>query len=407
MKKIYPCVVGLGYVGLPLFVRLKKKFCTIGYDTDKNRIKFLLKKKDKNKEFSKKDLILQNSSIITNNEKKIKDSNFYIVTVPTPITKKQEPDLKYLKSALTIIGKNLKQGDIVFIESTIYPSVTQSICIPILEKESRLKSNKDFIVGYSSERINPGDKKHSVENIKKVVAIETNKNNILYKVKAIYKTISKKIVLSKFIKEAETSKVIENVQRDLNIALMNEIFLICEKLKINFNEVKKLALTKWNFHNYSPGLVGGHCLPVDPYYLAYIAKKKNYPSNVILSGRKVNNNMKKYIIKKIFNILKKKNFNCKILLFGATYKANVADSRNSISLNIYKFLKNKFHKKIFCIDTFIDPKLAKKYKILNKVDKTKYDYFIPLVSHTNMNFIYKKLYKNNKNLKLINLIPSG
>ncbi len=406
MKKIFPCVVGLGYVGLPLFVRLKKKFSTIGYDTDKNRINLLLKKKDKNKEFFKKDLKLENNSLLTNDKKKIRKSNFYIITVPTPVNKKNEPDLKFLKNALTIVGKNLKQDDIVFIESTIYPSITQDFCIPILEKESGLKSKKNFIIGYSSERINPGDKKHSVENINKVVAVETQKKKVLYKVKKIYKTISKKIILSKFIKEAETSKVIENVQRDLNIALMNEIFLICEKLKINFNEVKRLALTKWNFHNYSPGLVGGHCLPVDPYYLAYIARKKNYPSNIILSGRKVNNNMKNFIINKIINILKKNNFNSKILLFGATYKSNVADSRNSIPLNVYKYLKKKFKEKIFCMDTYIDSRLAKKYKIINKVGKIKYDYFIPLVSHKNKDLIYKKLYKNNKKIKLINLLPS-
>jgi len=406
MKKIYPCVVGLGYVGLPLFVRLKKKFCTIGFDIDKDRINFLLKKKDQNREFSKKDLVLQNNSVITDDKKKIKKSNFFIVTVPTPVNKKFKPDLKFLKNALTIIGKNLKKNDIVFIESTIYPSVTQNFCMPILEKESGLKNNKDFIIGYSSERINPGDKKHSVENINKVVAIETNKKNVLHKVRLVYNIISKKIILSKFIKEAETSKVIENIQRDLNIALMNEIFLICEKLKINFDEVKKLALTKWNFHNYSPGLVGGHCLPVDPYYLAHIAKKKNYPSNVILSGRKVNNSMKKYIIKKITDILKINRFNSKILLFGASYKANVADSRNSIPLNVYKFLKKKYNKKIFCIDTFIDSKLAKDLHILNKIDKVKYDYFIPLVFHKNMNLIFKKAFKNNKKIKLINLIPS-
>ena len=274
MKKIYPCVVGLGYVGLPLFVRLKNKFSTIGFDINKDRVGYLLKKQDQNKEFSKNDLILKNNSVITNNVKNIKKANFFIVTVPTPVNQKFEPDLKFLKDAVTIIGKNLKKDDIIFIESTIYPSVTQNFCIPILERESKLKINKDFIIGYSSERINPGDKKHSVENINKVVAIETNNKKILKKVKTVYKIISKKIILSKFIKEAETSKVIENIQRDLNIALMNEIFLICEKLKINFNEVKKLALTKWNFHNYSPGLVGGHCLPVDPYYLAYIAKKK-------------------------------------------------------------------------------------------------------------------------------------
>ena len=252
MKKIYPCIVGLGYVGLPLFVRLKNKFSTIGFDINKERVNYLLKKHDQNKEFNKKDLILKNSSLITNNVKKIKKSNFFIVTVPTPVNQKFEPDLKFLRDALTIIGKNLKKDDIIFVESTIYPSVTQNFCVPILERISKLKINKDFIIGYSSERINHGDKKHSVENINKVVAIETNDKKILKKVKSVYKVISKKIILTKFIKEAETSKVIENIQRDLNIALMNEIFLICEKLKINFNEVKKLALTKWNFHNYSP-----------------------------------------------------------------------------------------------------------------------------------------------------------
>ncbi len=406
MKKIYPCVVGLGYVGLPLFVRLKNKFSTIGFDINKDRVGYLLKKQDQNKEFSKNDLILKNNSVITNNVKNIKKANFFIVTVPTPVNQKFEPDLKFLKDAVTIIGKNLKKDDIIFIESTIYPSVTQNFCIPILERESKLKINKDFIIGYSSERINPGDKKHSVENINKVVAIETNDKKILKKVKTVYKIISKKIILSKFIKEAETSKVIENIQRDLNIALMNEIFLICEKLKINFNEVKKLALTKWNFHNYSPGLVGGHCLPVDPYYLAYIAKKKNYPSEVILSGRKVNNNMKKYIIKKITELLKKNKFNAKILLFGASYKPNVADIRNSIPLNVYKFLKKKYRKKIFCIDTFVELKIAKKLHILNKIDKIKYDYFIPLVFHKNMKLIFKKVLKNNKKIKFLNLIPS-
>ena len=406
MKKIYPCVVGLGYVGLPLFVRLKNKFSTIGFDINKDRVAYLLKKQDQNKEFSKNDLILKNNSVITNNVKNIKKANFFIVTVPTPVNQKFEPDLKFLKNAVTIIGKNLKKDDIIFIESTIYPSVTQNFCIPILERESKLKINKDFIIGYSSERINPGDRKHSVENINKVVAIETNNKKILKKVKTVYKIISKKIILSKFIKEAETSKVIENIQRDLNIALMNEIFLICEKLKINFNEVKKLALTKWNFHNYSPGLVGGHCLPVDPYYLAYIAKKKNYPSEVILSGRKVNNNMKKYIIKKITELIKKNKFNTKILLFGASYKPNVADIRNSIPLNVYKFLKKKYRKKIFCIDTFVELKIAKKLHILNKIDKIKYDYFIPLVFHKNMKLIFKKVLKNNKKIKFLNLIPS-
>ncbi len=406
MKKIYPCIIGLGYVGLPLFIRLKRRFFTTGYDINKDRVNSLLNKKDKNKEFSKKSLILKNNSTITNNQTKLKKCNFFIVAVPTPVDKKFNPDLKCLKDALTIVGKNLNKGDIVFIESTIYPSVTQNICTPILEKKSGLKNNKDFNIGYSSERINPGDKKYSIENINKVVAIETNEKKVLQRVSSVYKIISKKIIFSKFIKEAETSKVIENIQRDLNIALMNEIFLICEKLKINFSEVKKLALTKWNFHNYSPGLVGGHCLPVDPYYLAHIAKKKNYPSNVILSGRKVNNNMKNYIIKKITSLLKIKKFKAKILLFGASYKPNVADIRNSIPLSVYKLLKKKYKNRIFCIDTFVDLKIAKNLNILSKINKMKYDYFIPLVFHKNMNLIFKKALKNNKQIKFINLISS-
>ena len=341
MNKIYPCIIGLGYVGLPIFVRLKKKFKTLGFDIDSNRIKSLSAKVDKNKEFKKKELSLDNKSIITDNSKFLKDSNFFIITVPTPVYKNYKPNLNPLVEASKLVGKNLNSGDIVFVESTIYPTVTKDICLPIIEKYSGLKNKIDFDIGYSSERINPGDKIHSIENIKKVVSIETDNKTILKKVVNIYKTIAKKIIISKHIKEAETSKVIENVQRDLNIALMNEIFMICERLNINFNEVKRLALTKWNFHNYSPGLVGGHCLPVDPYYLAHIAKKNKYSANIILSGRKVNNEMQNYIINKIIRLTKIKEKKKKIILFGASYKPNVADVRNSIPMEIWKKLKKK------------------------------------------------------------------
>jgi len=403
MTKIYPCIIGLGYVGLPLFVRLKKKFQTIGFDTDLNRIKYLNRKVDKNREYDKKDLVLNNKSILTNKSFSLKKSNFFIITVPTPVKKNFMPDLTHLKSASRVVGKNLKKNDIVFVESTIYPSVTQKICLKIIEKFSGLKSKKDFNIGYSSERINPGDKKHSVENIKKVVAIETSSKEILNRVLLVYRTITKKLIISKYIKEAETSKVIENIQRDLNIALMNEIYLICEKLEINFKEVKRLALSKWNFHNYSPGLVGGHCLPVDPYYLAHIAKQKNYPSKVILSGREINNGMEKYIIDKIIKITKIKTKSKKVLLFGITYKSDVADIRNSIPLNIWNKLKIKYKKKIDCVDSCVDKEVAKKNNIIAHVKKEKYDYFIPLVKHKDFDSQFKKAKINNKKIKLIDL----
>ncbi len=401
MNKIYPCIIGLGYVGLPIFVRLKKKFKTLGFDIDSNRIKSLSAKVDKNKEFKKKELSLDNKSIITDNSKFLKDSNFFIITVPTPVYKNYKPNLNPLVEASKLVGKNLNSGDIVFVESTIYPTVTKDICLPIIEKYSGLKNKIDFDIGYSSERINPGDKIHSIENIKKVVSIETDNKTILKKVVNIYKTIAKKIIISKHIKEAETSKVIENVQRDLNIALMNEIFMICERLNINFNEVKRLALTKWNFHNYSPGLVGGHCLPVDPYYLAHIAKKNKYSANIILSGRKVNNEMQNYIINKIIRLTKIKEKKKKIILFGASYKPNVADVRNSIPMEIWKKLKKKFNNNVYCIDSIIDPPIAKKHNILTNVGNLKVDYFIPLVKHNNLNLQFKRAKANNKKIKLI------
>jgi UDP-N-acetyl-D-glucosamine/UDP-N-acetyl-D-galactosamine dehydrogenase len=403
MNKIYPCVIGLGYVGLPIFVRLKKKFQTIGFDVDPNRVNSLLQKVDKNKEFKKTQLSLDKASIISCNNKDLKNSNFFIITVPTPVHKNYMPNLKPLKEASKLVGKNLKKGDIVFIESTIYPSVTKDICLPIIEKNSDLKNKIDFDIGYSSERINPGDKTHSIENIKKVVSIETNNKKVLKKVLNIYKTIAKKIIISKHIKEAETSKVIENVQRDLNIALMNEIFLICEKLDINFSEVKRLALTKWNFHDYSPGLVGGHCLPVDPYYLAHIAKKNKYSSNVILSGRKVNNGMQNYIINKIIRLTKSKKKNKKILLFGVSYKSNVADVRNSIPMEIWKKMKKKYKNNIYCVDSVIDERIAKKNNILSSVGNLKIDCFIALVNHKDLNLQFKKAKAKNKDIKFINL----
>ena len=269
---IRPCVIGLGYVGLPVLLNLSKKFNTSGFDINSLRIKNLKKNFDSTKEYSKYDLKKLDKTKLTSNYEDIKRSNFYIICVPTPINIKKEPDLNPLISACKIVAKVLKRNDIIVFESTVYPGTTESICIPIIEKFSGLNYDlDDFIVCYSPERVNPGDTKHSLSKINKIIAVpKKNKKKEIIKV---YKNLCKKLIISENIAETETSKVIENIQRDINIALMNEIYIFCEKLKISFQQVQKLASTKWNFVRYDPGLVGGHCLPVDPYYFSHIAKK--------------------------------------------------------------------------------------------------------------------------------------
>ena len=306
-KKILPCVLGLGYVGMPIFNILNKKFKTVGFDTNKSRINELKNKKDRNNEFSKKELVLKNKSLFSFLEKDIKNCNFFIICVPTPIFRNKKPDLKPLKKVSNIISKYLKSGDIIFFESTVYPGVTNQLIKNILEKKSKLKNSKDFWTGYSPERINPGDKNKTIKKINKIVAINSNDKEINYKIKRIYKNLSKKIFYTNSLEEAELSKVIENVQRDINIAFMNEILQISEKLKVDFFRVVNLASTKWNFLKFNPGLVGGHCLPVDPYYLYYAAKKKKLEASFLLSGRNVNNNMEKFVLNKIYSEIKKIN----------------------------------------------------------------------------------------------------
>ena len=299
MKKIYPCVVGLGYVGLPLFISLKKKFKVVGFDINKKRVNDLRQLNDRNKEFKKKDLRLVNNSSLTYNKIDIKNSNFYIITVPTPIKKNNIPDLKYVKSAFKIIANYITNNDIIFLESTVYPGTTLKICRNIIKNK---KKNINFYIGYSSERINPGDKIHNIKNIAKVVSINANKeiNDI---VKKVYCNVSKKIIFTKKINEAELSKLIENTQRDLNIGLMNELMILCEKSNLDFNEVLRLANTKWNFLRFKPGLVGGHCLPVDPYYLSYYAKNLKYNTKITLAARYTNNYMEKFIFKKTYTTI--------------------------------------------------------------------------------------------------------
>jgi len=395
-SKILPCVVGLGYVGLPVFLKLNKYFQTVGYDVNQSRVASLTKFIDTNKEFSKQELKLKNGSKLTNNEKKINKCNFFIITVPTPIKKKFEPDLDYLKKASISVAKFIKKNDIVVFESTVYPGTTKKLIKEIFDKKTTLKENKDYFVCYSPERVNPGDKKHAVDKITKILAIKSNNSIIIKRTIAVYKKITKKLKLSKSIEEAETSKVIENVQRDLNIALMNDILVFTKKLKLNFKNILDLSSTKWNFLKFNPGLVGGHCLPVDPYYLNYVAKKNKIKLKTILSGREVNNSMKYFILKEIKNKIKKflkKNINPKVLICGITYKKNVSDTRNSISLEIYNTLKKNFDN-IFAFDEVCNLSVKKKFKIFSDIKNfSKYHLIVFLVNHNKNKEIFKKAKK--------------
>ena len=396
---IRPCVIGLGYVGLPLLINLSKKFGIVGFDNDKTRISKLRKSIDIFKQFNKK--ILKNKNLYySNNLKDIKDSNFYIIAVPTPIYRNKKPNLSYLKNVSKSLSKVISKGDLIFFESTVYPGVTENICKKIIEKETSLLEGKDFFLGYSPERVNPGDKKHSLKKIDKIIAYPHNFR--INDVTQLYKQVSKKIILTKNIKEAETAKVIENIQRDVNIGLINEIYIVCKKLNISFNNVINLASTKWNFIKYRPGLVGGHCLPVDPYYLSYVSNLKKFKTNVILAGRTINDNISIYLKNELINKLKKIQMKRKKILFcGLTYKENVSDLRNSLSLKIYKEIKNKIPN-VYGYDPTLNNTIAKKNKIINKLKNINlFDIYIILIKHNEIKQLIKKV-KNKKILYLIN-----
>jgi len=401
MSKLKICILGLGYVGLPLAFNIAKKFDCIGYDVNNERIKNLKNKIDTNKEYKKKDF---NSKInFTNKLEDIKNSNFYILCVPTPIFNNKQPDLRKLNLAIKLISKVLKKNDIIFLESTIYPGLTEKYK-NFLEKKTGLKNDKDFFIGYSPERVNPGDKINTLNNINKIVSINSKKSKILSRVFKVYNQVSKKIIFSANIKSAETAKVIENIQRDLNIALINEILLICKKLKIDFKEVIRLAQTKWNFLKFNPGLVGGHCLPVDPYYLSSIAAKNNFKTAVTLSGRKVNDSMINFVLDELNNFLKKKKKPFKqssILLIGLSYKPGIADMRNSINLKFYKFLIRK-KIKVDAFDPFVEDDVKNKYKLIKKIKQNnRYDVILFLSKHKSFEKEFKKFNKNKNRLKIL------
>lgn len=362
------CVVGLGYVGLPLAEAFSKHIRTIGFDVDLEKVKRINGN--------------SNGFLCTSDPSCIKEADFDLICVPTPVTKHKEPDLYYVRSAAEVVGKNLKPDAIVVLESTVYPGVTEEVVVPILEKESGMKCGRDFKVGYSPERVNPGDEEHTIDKISKVVS-GMDKESTRW-LGDLYGLITN-VHIAKDIKTAEAAKVIENIQRDINIALMNELSLIFHKMGLSTQDVLEAAGTKWNFHKYTPGLVGGHCIPVDPYYLVYKARELGYHPQVILAGRAVNDYMPKHVAEmaiKGLNETGKAIKGSKILIMGLTYKENVPDIRESPAREMIKALKE------FKVDIYgYDPLLSKEeiegfgVKALEELSEMKADCIVLAVPH--------------------------
>lgn len=333
-------LIGLGYVGMPIAVAFARKLNVIGFDNNQEKINLYKNGVDPTNEVG--DEAIKNTSVFfTSDEEHLKNASFYIVAVPTPVKSDHTPDLFPVRSASEIVGRNLSKGSIVVYESTVYPGVTEDICVPILEKESGLKCGKDFKVGYSPERINPGDKVHRLETIKKIVSgMDEESLDIISKVYEL--VVAAGVYKAESIKVAEAAKVIENSQRDINIAFMNELSIIFNKMDIDTKAVLNAARTKWNFLDFYPGLVGGHCIGVDPYYLTYKAEMLGYHSQVILSGRRINDGMGKYVAE---NVVKKLIYadksvsHAKVAVFGFTFKENCPDTRNTKVVDIVNELK--------------------------------------------------------------------
>jgi UDP-N-acetyl-D-glucosamine/UDP-N-acetyl-D-galactosamine dehydrogenase len=339
MKEI--AIIGLGYVGLPLAVEFGKKRPVIGFDINQKRISELLTGFDRTNEVSTDELHEAEQLKFASTLEDIKSCNYFIVTVPTPIDKHKKPDLTPLEKSSTAIGSVLKKGDIVIYESTVFPGCTEDVCVPILEKESGLVFNRDFFCGYSPERINPGDKEHRVATIKKVTSGSTP--DVAKEVDQLYASIiTAGTHKASSIKVAEAAKVIENAQRDLNIAFINELSKIFHKIGIDTHEVLEAAGTKWNFLPFSPGLVGGHCIGVDPYYLTYKAESLGYTPQVILAGRRINDGMGAYIANRVMKLLTKNGSaqNAEILMLGITFKEDCPDIRNSRVIDVIDELKD-------------------------------------------------------------------
>jgi UDP-N-acetyl-D-galactosamine dehydrogenase len=384
-------VIGLGYVGLPLAIEFSYRFPVIGFDINANRILDLNSGVDSTNEVEIKNLKKANNIIFTSDPDSLKSCNFYIITVPTPINKNKRPDLGPLISASNLIATVLKKGDVVVYESTVYPGATEEDCVPILENISGLSLNKDFYVGYSPERINPGDKMHRLPDIKKVTS-GSNKRSADF-IDQVYK----KIILAgtfkaESIKIAEAAKVIENTQRDLNIALINELAMIFNLMEIDTESVLKAAETKWNFLPFRPGLVGGHCIGVDPYYLTHKAESLGYNPEIILAGRRLNDGMASFVSSQLVKLLAQKNIkinSSKILILGLSFKEDCPDIRNTKVTDIIKELR-EYNCKVSVHDPWVNKLEAKKdygINLLDKIEDNKYDAIIIAVAHK----VFKKM----------------
>ena len=378
-------IIGLGYVGLPLAVELGKHYPTVGFDISARRIDELRNGHDGTLEVSSDELKLANRLTYTSELQDIKDCNFYIVTVPTPIDRAKRPDLSPLESASRALGKVLSKGDVVVFESTVYPGATEEVCVPLMEAGSGLKFNQDFFAGYSPERINPGDKEHRVTSILKVTSGSTPE--VADYVDALYASIiTAGTHKASSIKVAEAAKVIENTQRDVNIALINELALIFHKMGIDTLEVLEAAGTKWNFLPFRPGLVGGHCIGVDPYYLTHKAQEIGYQPEIILAGRRINDGMGTHVVERTIKLMTQRRIHvvdANVLIMGFTFKENCPDLRNTRVIDMIQELQT-YHANVDVYDPWVDAaELQHEYGIspIDTLEKGKYDAIILAVAH--------------------------
>lgn len=387
MENVKIAVIGLGYVGLPLARLFSTKYTTVGFDMNRSRVEALMAGHDATLEVSDELLqdALKNGFKCTADVEEIRDCNFYVVAVPTPVDKNHNPDLTPLYKASETVGKVIGRGDIVVYESTVYPGVTEDECIPVVEKVSGLKFNTDFFAGYSPERINPGDKLHTVEKIKKVTSGSTPETG--EKVNEVYASvITAGTHLAPSIKVAEAAKVIENSQRDINIAFVNELSRIFTCMGIDTQDVLEAASTKWNFLPFRPGLVGGHCIGVDPYYLAQCAQSYGYHPEIILAGRRMNDGMGEYVANRVVKLMLKKGIqvlDAKVLVLGFTFKENCPDVRNTKVVDIVKALQG-YNAEVTVYDPWADPEVTQReygLEVKNTLREGKYDAVVLAVAH--------------------------
>ena len=392
-------VIGLGYVGLPLAVESGKTYSTIGFDINPERIEELLVGKDRTLEISSEELATATKLRVTSDSNQLEDANFFIITVPTPINEFKQPDLRPLESASQTVGMFLKKGDVVIYESTVYPGCTEEVCVPILERESGLRFNSDFFGGYSPERINPGDKGRRITDIKKVTSGSTPE--VAQTIDKFYNSIIPAGThKASSIKVAEASKVIENSQRDINIAFVNELAIIFNKIGIDTHEVLEAAQTKWNFLPFKPGLVGGHCIGVDPYYLTHKAQSLGHNPEIILSGRRINDNMGEHIASRIIKSLiahGKNPAESKALVLGITFKENCPDIRNTKVIDIIDELRS-YNVDVEVYDPLPIKEEVKETYSLELVDEIKsgYDAIILAVAHDEFKSLPWDVIKTNK-----------